>query len=76
MSGRKKEERPFRIWDEGAKRDLPHRQYLTYERAIERALTLLVWLRPGNAYTIYDARNWQALRQWKRTLDGMKEYRK
>lgn len=75
MAGRKQIERPFRIWDESAKRDLPHRCYLTFERAIERALTLLVWLPVGNAYTIYDSRNGKAKRMWKREISGLKEFR-
>lgn len=75
MAGLKKELRPFRVWDERAKRDIPHRAYKTYERATERTLTLLVWLPVGNAYTIYDSRNYQALHQWKRTVDGLKEFK-
>jgi hypothetical protein len=74
MAGIAREKRPFRIWDEGEKRDLPWRSYLTYERAVERALTLLVWLPIGNSYTIYDSRNARALRQWKRVVDGLREY--
>lgn len=74
MAGIKKSLRPFRIWDENAKRDLPHRQYLTYERATERCLTLLVWLKVGNTYTIYDARSYRALHQWKRAADGLREF--
>lgn len=75
MSGRKKEQRPFRIWDENAKRDLPWRAYLTFERAVEKALTLLVWLEVGNSYTIYDSRSYMAKRQWTRTVEGLKESR-
>lgn len=75
MAGVKKEHRPFRIWDENAKRELPWRCYRTYQRAIEKALTLLVWLDVGNAYTVYDSRTMKARRQWKRTVDGLKEYK-
>ena len=74
MAGIKKELRPFRVWDERARRDLPHRSYKSYERATERVLGILVWLAVGNAYTIYDSRNHKALRQWKRAVDGLKEY--
>ena len=73
MSGIKKAEKPFRIWDEGAKRDLPWRAYLTYERAVERCLVLLYWLEMGNSYTIYDCRNYLAKRQFTRTINGIKE---
>lgn len=72
--GIKKSLRPFRIWDENAKRDLPWRAYRTYERAVEKTLTLLVWLDAGNAYTIYDSRNMKARRMWKRTVDGFTEF--
>lgn len=73
--GIKKSERPFRIWDERAHRDLPWRAYRSYERAVEKTLTLLVWLPVGNSYTIYDARSARARIQWKRTVEGLKELR-
>jgi hypothetical protein len=75
VSGLTKEQKPFRIWDENAKRDLPWRSYKTFERAVEKTLVLLVWLPIGNAYTIYDSRSHKAKRQWKRTVDGLKELR-
>jgi hypothetical protein len=75
MSGLKKDQKPFRIWDENAKRDLPWRCYKTFERAIEKSLILLVWLDVGNSYTVYDSRSHKARAQWKRTVNGLREFR-
>lgn len=75
MAGLKHSERPFRIWDENAKRDIPHRCYTTWQRAVERALAILVWMKVGNSYTIYDSRSSKAKIMWKRTVEGLKEYR-
>lgn len=73
MSGITRVRRPFKIWDENAKRDLPWRCYKTYERAVEKCLVLLYWLAVGNSYTIYDERNGKAKRQFTRFIEGIKE---
>lgn len=74
MAGRKKSERPFRVYDESAKLDLPHRAYVDPKRAIERCLSLLYWLEVGNSYTVYDERSSTALMQVTRGVNGFKFY--
>lgn len=73
MSGITKAKRPYRIWDENARRDLPWRAYVTFERCIEKCLVLLYWLELGNSYTIYDTRSYMAKRQFTRTVNGLVE---
>lgn len=74
MSGRSKSERPFRIFDEGARQDLPWRAYSEVERAIERCLALIYWLKVGNSYTVYDARSSRAIIQVTRRIAGLQFY--
>lgn len=70
--GYKKSERPFRIFDEGARRDLPWRSYTSPKRAIEKCLQLLYWLEVGNSYTVYSAEGYKGIAQFTRTVDGIK----
>ena len=67
--------RPFKIYDEGANRDLPWRSYLTEVNAINKALTLLYWLKLGNSYTVYDARSSRAIVQFTRKINGIQVMR-
>ena len=71
MAGKKRSERPFRIYDERANRDLPRRSYMTAARAIDKALVLLYWLELGNSYTIYDDRSSRAIIQFTRKVNGI-----
>jgi hypothetical protein len=75
MSGRDKDHRPFRIFDEGAKRDLPWRAYIDKTRAINKCLTLLWWLEIGNSYTVYDSRSSKAVAQFTRKVSGIHTYK-
>lgn len=74
MAGTPKVSRPFRIFDERAKMDLPWRAYRKVERAIERCLVLIYWLQVGNSYTVYDARSSRAIIQVTRRVDGFRFY--
>jgi len=71
MAGKPATDRPFRIFDEKAKNNLPHRCYLTEQRAIDKALTLLYWLALGNSYTVYDSRSGRAIVQFTRRINGI-----
>lgn len=73
MASRRKDERPFHIWDESALRDLPWRYYAEAKRAINAALVLLYWLELGNSYTIYDARSGAVVRVFARKVQGVIE---
>jgi hypothetical protein len=74
MAGLSKEGRPFRIFDERAKMDLPWRAYRQMGRAIERCLVLIYWMKVGNSYTVYDARSSRAIIQVTRRVDGFRFY--
>lgn len=74
MAGITREQRPFRVYDEKAKLDLPHRSYKEPQRAIERCLVLLYALELGNSYTVYDARSSRAILQVTRKVDGLRWY--
>jgi hypothetical protein len=63
--------RPFAIFDEDAKMDLPWRKYGTDKSAIEHALVLVYWLELGNSYTVYDSRSGRALVQFTRRISGI-----
>jgi len=71
VSSPKKEERPFRVFDEKAKRDLPWRSYMTARRAVDKALVLVYWLELGNSYTVYDARSSRVIVQFTRRITGI-----
>lgn len=63
--------RPFRIFDEGEKRDLPWRCYKTSRSAIDHALVLIYWLELGNSYTVYDVATGHAVIQFTRKINGI-----
>ena len=65
------EVRAFKIYDENAHRDLPWRSYNTEVSAINKALTLLYWLKLGNSYTVYDTRSSRAIIQFTRKISGI-----
>ena len=71
MAGISKLERPFKIYDENAKLDLPWRSYKTEKRAVEQALILLYWLELGNSCTVYDTRSSRAIIQFTRKISGI-----
>lgn len=73
MAGLKKADRPFRIFDEKARVDLPYRAYVTLDRAIDKALTLLYRLEMGNSYTVYNADGYVGIVQFTRKINGIQE---
>jgi hypothetical protein len=74
MAGVPRSSRPFRIYDEKARMDIPWRAYRTAERAIERCLALVYWLEVGNSYTVYEANSSTAIIQVTRRIDGLRFY--
>lgn len=63
--------RPFRIFDENAKRDLPHRAYKTVDTAIDRCLSILWRLDVGNTFTIYNREGYRGVIQFTRKIDAV-----
>lgn len=69
--GLTKAERPYRIFDEAQKKDLPWRSYKTLDKAIDKTLSILWRLHLGTTYTIYDANGYKGIIQFTRKVDGI-----
>lgn len=64
-------DRPYRIFDESAKADLPRRAYKTLDKAIDKTLSLLWRLQVGNTFTIYEADGYRGIIQFTRRVDSI-----
>lgn len=71
MAGRPKSERPFRIFDERTRMDVPHRAYVTLDRAVDKALTILYRLDIGDSYTVYDSERYVGIVQFTRHVNDI-----
>ena len=49
--------RPFRIWEASSKTHPRGRNYVHREHALNAALVMVKWARPGEAFEVYDVRN-------------------
>lgn len=63
--------RPFRIFDEGAKRDLPRRSYKTIDKGLDKMLSILWRLEVGNTFTLYSVEGYKGVIQLTRRIHGI-----
>lgn len=63
--------RPFRIFDENRRLDLPHRAYKSLDTAIDKCLSILWRLETGNTFTIYSINDYKGVIQFTRKVDGL-----
>ena len=63
--------RPFRIFDEGARRDLPRRSYKTVDAGIDKMLSILWRLEVGNTFTLYSVQGYKGIIQLTRRIHGI-----
>lgn len=60
--------RPYRIWHEEKKRDLPGRYYVYPRNAHNAAMAEVRWARVGQTLAVWDVRTGRVLGQYTRKL--------
>jgi hypothetical protein len=65
-------QRPYRIWDAGAKCDLRWRYYAVLRNAMNAALVEVRWAEVSVSYEVYDSRTSELHGVYTRLLNGIR----